>query len=77
VGAAVSNGILIGGRMLAPGAAQSWDKFAGDHVVAPVGKFVGKLFGVDERAIDAARSHESWGKRLESEPAETASTTTR
>lgn len=64
VGAAVSNGILIGGRMLAPGAAQKWDRFAGDNFIAPVSKTVGKAFGVDEKTMQQTRAHASWEDRI-------------
>lgn len=74
VGAIISNGILIGGRMVAPGPAQKWDTLTGDHIFAPVSKKVGRLFGVDEDAIEKAnqkqRSHGSkaWAERVEEEP---------
>lgn len=68
VGAAVSNGILIGSRMLAPGAAQRWDRFAGDNFIMPVSKKVGKLFGVDEKTMEQARAHDSWQDRLAHNP---------
>jgi DNA-directed RNA polymerase subunit F len=74
VGAVISNSILIGGRMVAPGAAQKWDTLTGDNIFAPVSKKVGRLFGVDEDAIEKAnqkqRNHGSkaWAERVEAEP---------
>lgn len=74
VGAAISNGILIGGRMVAPGAAQKWDTLTGENIFAPVSKKVGRLFGVDEDALEKAnqkqRSHgaKAWAERVEEEP---------
>lgn len=72
VGAVISNGLLIGGRMLAPGAAQKWDALTGDNIFAPVNKAVGKLFGVDEKAMEKAAHKQrgpsgskAWAARLE------------
>jgi hypothetical protein len=71
VGAVVSNGILIGGRMIAPGAAQKWDQMTGEHIFMPVSKTVGGLFGVDQKTMEkAARrqkdsADEQWQDRLE------------
>ncbi|MBX9725752.1 MAG: hypothetical protein K2X09_00680 [Rickettsiales bacterium] len=73
VGAAVSNGLLIGGRMVAPGAAQKWDAMTGDNIFLPVSKTVGKLFGVDEDAIERAAKKDKdrkapvWSTRVEDE----------
>lgn len=64
VGAAVSNGILIGGRMLTPGAAQTWDRFAGDNFIAPMSKTVGKIFGVDEKTMERTRVQTNWKERV-------------
>jgi len=75
VGAVVSNGILIGGRMLAPGAAQKWDQMTGENVFLPVSKAVGKVFGVDEKMMEKAvqnhreREQPTWVKRTEPTPA--------
>lgn len=69
VGAAVSNGLLIGGRMLAPGAAQRWDRFAGNTIVLPVSKVAGKAFGLDEKTIKEAHAHASWEDRIATQDA--------
>jgi hypothetical protein len=83
VGAAVSNSILIGGRMLAPGAAEKWDQATGEKIFMPLTRKVGKLFGIEEKTMEKAlnKKHQSlpekaaqpenanWAKRLESEPA--------
>ena len=74
VGAVVSNGLLIGGRMMAPGLAQKWDAAMGERVLLPVGKKVGKLFGVDEKTMEHAanrgKRHEAatWAVRVADEP---------
>ncbi|MFN7401802.1 MAG: hypothetical protein ACK5R4_05665, partial [Alphaproteobacteria bacterium] len=74
IGAVVSNGLLIGGRMMAPGLAQKWDAAMGERVLLPVGKKVGKLFGVDEKTMEHAanrgKRHEAatWAVRVADEP---------
>ncbi len=74
VGALVSNSILIGGRMIAPGAAQKWDAAMGERVLLPVGKKVGKLFGVDEKTMELAANKgkryqaAAWATRVADEP---------
>ncbi len=71
VGAIVSNGILIGGRMVAPAAAQKWDAVTSEKVFLPASKTIGKVFGVDEKAMERAaekqknRHAPTWTKRLE------------
>ncbi len=71
VGAVVSNGILIGGRMIAPGAAQQWDEFTSDKLFMPVSKTVGRVFGVDQQAMEKAAKRQKdgaggqWQERLE------------
>lgn len=71
VGAAVSNGILIGGRMIAPGAAQKWDEFTTDKLFLPVSKTVGRVFCVDQKAMEKAAKRQKegtdgqWQGRLE------------
>jgi hypothetical protein len=74
IGAVVSNGLLIGGRMMAPDLAQKWDAAMGERVLLPVGKKVGKLFGVDEKTMEHAanrgKRHEAatWALRVADEP---------
>jgi hypothetical protein len=81
VGAVVSNGLLIGGRMIAPGAAQKWDAMTSDTIFLPASKTLGKVFGVDEEAIErAAKKNKAphpaaWTKRVEGEPSQHASET--
>lgn len=71
VGAIISNGILIGGRMVAPGAAQKWDTMMGSHVFLPASQALGKLFGVNaaamEKAASASQTHAPlrWSTRVE------------
>ncbi len=74
VGALVSNSILIGGRMIAPGAAQKWDQTMGENVLIPVSKKVGRVFGVDDETMErAARKQkppapQQWTTRMEDAP---------
>ena len=81
VGAMVSNGILIGGRMLAPGAAQKWDAITGEKVFLPATKAVGKIFGLDEKTMERAaekqhkRAPSTWQKRVEDGQPQTGTST--
>jgi hypothetical protein len=52
-GAAITAGLIFGVRALAPSAAHKWDSKMGEHVVVPLTKKVGKLFGIDEREVEA------------------------
>lgn len=61
VGAAVSNGILIGGRMIAPGAAQKWDEFTSDKLFLPVSRTVGRVFGIDQKTMEKAAQRQKEG----------------
>lgn len=76
VGAAVSNGLLIGGRMMAPGTAEQWDQFTGDKLFLPVTKTVGKLFGIDEKAMEKTTGRQkpesSWEARVRNDEMPTA-----
>ena len=53
VGAAITAGLVFGARAFAPDKAHKWDETAGRHVVVPLTKKVGKLFGVEEHEVDA------------------------
>jgi hypothetical protein len=74
VGAAITAGLVFGARALAPDKAHKWDETAGRHVVVPLTKKVGKLFGIEEHEVDAY--HESqrqkedapkrWAERVKS-----------
>ncbi len=74
VGAAISNGLLIGGRMIAPGAAQRWDQMTGQRVFEPVATKAGALFGVDADTMARARHKQtsaapgSWTNRVDAAP---------
>jgi hypothetical protein len=63
VGAAITAGLVFGARALAPDKAHKWDETAGRHVVVPLTKKVGKLFGVEEHEVDAY--HESQRRKDE------------
>lgn len=59
-GALVSNGMLIGGRALAPNAFHHWDRWSSRTVVTPTTKIVGKLFGISSETVDkVANEHHS------------------
>lgn len=83
VGAAITAGLVFGARALAPDKAHKWDETAGRHVVVPLTKKVGKLFGVEEHEVDAY--HESqrqkedapkrWADRVKPAAVENASGT--
>lgn len=65
-GSLVSNGMLIGGRALAPDAFHHWDRWSSKNVVNPTTKIVGKLFGiggdtVDKVAAERARMEQGMG----------------
>lgn len=66
VGAAVSNGLLIGARILAPDTAQRWDSTAGHYVIRPISVQVGKVFGIDADTMAKAQPHtQSWEQRMQ------------
>ena len=52
-GAAITAGLIFGVRALAPNAAHKWDSKMGKHVVVPLTKTVGKVFGVEEHEVEA------------------------
>lgn len=52
-GAAITAGLIFGVRALAPSKAHKWDSKMGEHVVVPLTKKVGKLFGVEEHEVEA------------------------
>lgn len=52
LGAGTTAGLVFGMRAAAPDLAHGWDQTAGKHVVAPITRGVGKLFGIDDKAID-------------------------
>jgi hypothetical protein len=52
-GAAITAGLIFGVRAMAPNAAHKWDSKMGKHVVVPLTKTVGGLFGVKEHEVEA------------------------
>lgn len=62
VGALISNGLLIGGRMVAPGAAQKWDQATSEHIFMPVSKAVGKVLGTEKPEKKPTRWQEQVSK---------------
>lgn len=68
---AITAGLVFGVRALSPDKAHKWDETAGRHVVVPLTKSVGKLFGVKERDVDdyharqrEAATPKSWASRV-------------
>lgn len=53
VGAGISAGLVVGGRGLAPDAAEKWDRFTSDKLFIPATKAAGKLFGVTQQDINS------------------------
>lgn len=53
-GTLFSNGVLLGGRAVAPETFSAWDAWNGEHVLKPVLYGTGRLFGVDKSATDKA-----------------------
>jgi len=72
-GAAISAGLVVGGRALVPEAAHDWDRFTSRNIFLPATKAVGKVVGVNEEHVDnMARSHPHdgtghWTARIEGE----------
>ena len=67
VGASISAGMVVGARGLAPGAAHRWDNFTSEHIFLPATKTVGKLFGVEEKTVDALAQKEAnlkWADKI-------------
>lgn len=74
-GSLVSNTALIGGRAMAPEAFNEWDRFNSKHVIRPVTRTVGGIFGVDRDTVDRVAKKEDelrgddWRTRVAQEPA--------
>jgi hypothetical protein len=51
-GAAITAGLVLGVRALAPETAHTWDQTVGKNVIVPISKKVGGLFGVKDSEID-------------------------
>ncbi len=58
IGALISNGMLLGGRALAPDIAEKFDKLDSKFVIKPTTKAVGKLFGVNDQDIERMEKRE-------------------
>ena len=76
LGALTSATLLFGGRAIAPGKFQSWDRWTSKHVFTPMTKTVGKLFGVDEKAVEETIQrkeqieHRNWTDKSNTTPDE-------
>jgi hypothetical protein len=70
-GTVLSNSVLIGGRALSPESFNEWDRWDSKHVIRPVIRTVGGLFGVDEKTVDRMEAKEEklqgddWKSRVE------------
>lgn len=53
-GSVVSNGMLLGGRAVAPAAFGKMDGWTGKHIVMPATKLISKLGGVSEKEVEDA-----------------------
>lgn len=74
-GALITAGLVVGARAMSPANAHKWDEKVGKHVIVPVTKKVGKLFGIEERDVDDYHARQtkdsqpqSWANRVR-EPA--------
>ncbi|MBN8543128.1 MAG: hypothetical protein J0M34_02580 [Alphaproteobacteria bacterium] len=62
IGALISNGLLIGGRALAPGAFIEWDRFNSQNIIIPTTKVIGSTIGIDSETVDkVAKKQEEMG----------------
>jgi hypothetical protein len=74
IGSAVTAALVFGTRAIAPDKAHKWDETAGKHVIVPLTKKVGKIFGVEERDVDdyhARRSEDAarnWVEKVNDQP---------
>lgn len=53
-GSVVSNGLLLGGRAVAPSAFRKMDGWTSKHIVVPTTKAISALGGVDSKEVDRA-----------------------
>lgn len=53
IGAGITAGLVLGVRGLSPRYAHAWDQTVGKHVVVPVTKTIGRIFGVRDEDIEA------------------------
>ncbi len=73
-GTLFSNGVLLGGRAVAPDAFIAWDRWNSKHIIKPVLEGPGKLLGIDKKTADHViesaekeRGHD-WQSRVKAEP---------
>ncbi len=69
MGALISNGMLLGGRALAPDLAQQWDKSNSEHIIMPATKWISRLFGVKAETVERVTREKpaNWQTRNENE----------
>ncbi len=65
VGAGISAGLVVGGRGIAPDAAEQWDTFTGERIFLPATKMLGRIFGVNEEDVERMKEKQ---KRLDGAP---------
>ncbi|MDX1974194.1 MAG: hypothetical protein SFT92_00805 [Rickettsiales bacterium] len=71
-GATISAGLVVSGRGLAPGAAESWDNFTSEHLFLPATQAVGGLFGVKKEDVQQMAERQKqlterpWSERAQS-----------
>jgi hypothetical protein len=69
-GVAVTAGLVVGARAVAPETAHKWDRFTSQKLFLPATKAVGKVFGVKEEAVNRMIEKEkslegsSWSNRM-------------
>lgn len=81
-GMAVTAGLVVAARAIAPHKVREFDKATSEHVMLPATRVVGKLFGVDDAAVDRMaaeqeRLHEGWQARIEAQEQDKTKTATR
>ena len=77
-GILVTAGMVVGARALIPHKMHEFDRWTSKNFILPTTRVVGKVFGVDSKAVDnmvkeqEALDHGNWVKRVNSQRAEAA-----
>lgn len=48
----ISNGVLLGGRAIAPEKFNEWDRINSQHVIEPTMRKIGGILGIDHKTVD-------------------------